>query len=154
MKKNKSIQNPQNNGNNVSNNNTNNQSMDQLLVKLGWSNREVLSGYIALYTITRSVIVRSVRRAAVLDDINGTSFTKNPEANYIIENYPSFITETFLILAIQSVELSFEQLIYNLNWGTATEQEIKDIKDGLLASFLAYLAAKISNDVEIRAPFY
>ncbi|MBD7912377.1 MULTISPECIES: hypothetical protein [Clostridium] len=135
-------------------NNKSSKDWNQFLIELGWSNREILSGHIALYTIIQSIIVRHTRRAILLDDINGTNYKNDPQATCILKKYPGLITGTLLVLAINSVEVSFEQLVNAYSLGKATKQELRDLQDSLISSFFAYVAAKISHEIESRAPFY
>jgi hypothetical protein len=136
-----------------------NKDMNQLLVELGWINRDILSSYFALYGTILVVILRTSRYIAKLDEINKTNFAESaviagmvvPD---IIETFPRIIDELFLVLTINSTELGFENLVNKCNLNGATESDISRAKEGLAASYFAYLAAKISYDLDVATTLF
>jgi hypothetical protein len=139
--------------------NTSSKDLNQLMLELEWDSRSLLSSYLAFYGTILVIILRLASRIKLIDEINGTNFAESTiisgmTANNIIETYPLYIDGLFLILTINSVESSYEQLINKQNTPFFTEGDIRQNQKGLEASFFAYMAAKITREIDSATEFF
>lgn len=131
--------------------------INQLSVELGWISRELVSSYFAFIGTFLTVILRTSRYISKLDEINKTNYADSMiiafgmVPNEIIKTFPKILDELFLSLAINSTEISFENLV-NANYvGNIPQSEIDNIKKGLMGSYLAYIATKIGYEIDVAS---
>ncbi|MDS0524553.1 hypothetical protein NNC19_02610 [Clostridium sp. SHJSY1] len=134
-----------------------NKDINQLSVELGWISRELVSSYFAFIGTFLTVTLRTSRYISKLDEINNTNYADSMVLAFgmvpseIIKTFPRIIDELFLSLAINSTEISFESLVNANNISDISQDEIDNIKKGLIGSYLAYIATKIGYDIDVAS---